>query len=333
MTASIIEIRGLTKHFPGKNGDVLALDGIDLSIGEGEIFGIIGMSGAGKSTLVRCMNLLEKPSSGKVLFDGKDLASLSKKELYEARRSIGMIFQQFNLLKQRTSIENICFPLEIARMEKAAARRRALELLEVVELSDKANAYPAELSGGQQQRVAIARALANRPKVLLCDEATSALDPATTRSILRLLKDINGKFGITIVIITHEMRVVEEICGKVAILDESRVVESGIVKEIFARPKSSAAKRLFFSAGAAGIGRRSIRIVFDGQSSFEPIVANMVLRFKAPVNIMHADTRDINGLAYGQMLVQLPGDDAAANAMIEHLISRGLSVEEVNGNA
>jgi D-methionine transport system ATP-binding protein len=278
------------------------------------------------------MNFLERPSSGRVLFDGKDLSALSEKEMYAIRRSIGMIFQQFNLLKQRTALENICFPLEIAHTEKSAAKKRALELLEIVELADKANAYPSELSGGQQQRVAIARALATKPKVLLCDEATSALDPATTRSILKLLKDINRQFGITVVIITHEMRVVEEICTAVAIIDDSRIAETGSVKEVFSHPKSAAAKRLFYSAGSAGIGKRSIRIVFDGQSSFEPIVADMVLRFKAPVNIIHADTRDINGLSYGQMLLQLPGDNTAANAMIEHLLERGLSVEEVNGN-
>ena len=249
----------------------------------GEIFGIIGLSGAGKSTLVRCINFLEKPTAGTVTVDGQELGSLLKKQLLEARRSMGMIFQQFNLLQQRTALQNICFPLEIAGTSKADAEKRAKELLEIVGLSDRAGNYPSQLSGGQQQRVAIARALATSPKILLCDEATSALDPTTTRSILALLKEINRTLGITIIVITHEMAVIEEICQRVAIIDSSRIAEVGAVDDVFTRPQSAMAKQLIYPDGkrrALATGKRYCRIVFDGNSSFEPIVSNMVLECK-----------------------------------------------------
>lgn len=247
----IISIRDLEKTYTSKNSQVKALEHINLDIFEGEVFGIIGSSGAGKSTLVRCMNFLERPTNGTVFIDGKDLSQLTKKELLTARQSMGMIFQQFNLLMQRNCIDNICFPLEIVGMEKSKAKKRAYELLEVVGLSDKAKAYPAQLSGGQKQRVAIARALATNPKVLLCDEATSALDPATTHSILALLKQINKEMGLTIVVITHEMSVIEEICQRIAIIDESRIVEMGNVIDIFTNPKTQIAKS-FASPGEIG---------------------------------------------------------------------------------
>ena len=243
----IVRIQGLNKTFRGRAGTVVALNGIDLDIYRGEIFGI---SGAGKSTLVRCINFLEKPTEGTVTVDGEELGRLSKKQLLEARRSMGMIFQQFNLLQQRTALQNICFPLEIAGTGKADAEKRARELLEIVGLSDRADNYPSQLSGGQQQRVAIARALATNPKILLCDEATSALDPTTTRSILALLKEINKTLGITIIVITHEMAVIEEICQRVAIIDSSRIAEVGTVDEVFTRPKSAMAKQLIRTASA-----------------------------------------------------------------------------------
>ena len=244
MTEAIIQIHDLEKRFRTKNTEVYALQGINLTIRKGDIFGIIGKSGAGKSTLVRCINMLERPTGGSVMFEGKDMCRLGSRDLQIARRSMGMIFQQFNLLMQRTAEENICFPLELAGVKKDAARERARELLELVNLSDRAQSYPSQLSGGQKQRVAIARALATNPKILLCDEATSALDPATTESILSLIKDINRRLGITAIIITHQMSVIEEICSHVAILDRGAVVEEGSVKDIFANPKTETAKRL-----------------------------------------------------------------------------------------
>ena len=320
----IVRIQGLNKTFRGRAGTVVALNGIDLDIYRGEIFGIIGLSGAGKSTLVRCINFLEKPTEGTVTVDGEELGRLSKKQLLEARRSMGMIFQQFNLLQQRTALQNICFPLEIAGTGKADAEKRARELLEIVGLSDRADNYPSQLSGGQQQRVAIARALATNPKILLCDEATSALDPTTTRSILALLKEINKTLGITIIVITHEMAVIEEICQRVAIIDSSRIAEVGTVDEVFTRPKSAMAKQLIYPDG-----KRYCRIVFDGNSSFEPVVSNMVLECKAPVNIMFADTKNMDGKAYGQMILQLPEDERAAKRALAYLETQNVHAEEV----
>ena len=290
------------------------------------------MSGAGKSTLVRCLNFLEKPTSGTVLVEGKDLRDMNNAQLRKARTEIAMIFQHFNLLMQRNVIDNICFPLEIVGMKKKEARKRAAELLEVVGLSEKAKAYPAQLSGGQKQRVAIARALANNPKILLCDEATSALDPTTTKSILALLKEINEKYGITIVIITHEMSVVQEICNQVAIIDDGNLVETGSVEEVFSRPKTKAAQKLVFQnerSASLMEGKRCIRIVFKENSSFEPVIGNMVLFCKAPVNILLADTKDIGGIAHGQMILQLPEDAVTAEKMIYYLKERNLTVEEL----
>mgnify|MGYP000792570771 CR=1 FL=1 len=333
----IIRIEGLTKRFPGKNGDVVALENIDLSINEGEIFGIIGLSGAGKSTLVRCINLLERPTEGRVTVAGQELSALKGRKLREARRGIGMIFQQFNLLMQRTALENICFPLLLAGVNRRDAEKRALELLETVGLAEKRGAYPAQLSGGQKQRVAIARALANEPKVLLCDEATSALDPTTTRSILSLLKEINERLGITVIVITHEMRVVEEICSRVAILDASHVAELGRVEEIFRRPKTAAARRLLFpgreqhpEVPAFGTkNQRMLRIVFDGMTPFEPVIANMVLACGAPVNILFANTWAIEGKTVGQMIVQLPEAEDADARIAAYLNTQNVHYEEV----
>lgn len=328
----IIRIHNLSKSFQSESGALKVLENIDLEINKGDIFGIIGVSGAGKSTLVRCINFLEKPTSGTVFFDGKNLQLLSQKELYKARQSMGMIFQQFNLLMQRTALENVCFPLEIAGTEKKAGRKRAMELLELVGLPEKANAYPSQLSGGQRQRVAIARALATNPKILLCDEATSALDPNTTRGVLALLKEINKNLGVTVVVITHEMAVVEEICNKVAVIDEHRIAETGAVKDVFIKPSSPAARRLFYPDDIKAeqfTDSRCCRIVFDGRSSFEPVVADMVLRFRKTVNIIFADTRNIGGKAFGQMVIQLPEDNAVAGKMLDYLTAKGLAVEEV----
>ena len=328
----IISLRGVTKVFNTKESEVDALIDINLDIYQGEIYGIIGQSGAGKSTLVRCMNFLEKPTEGSVIFDGHNLADLSLKELLKVRQSIGMIFQQFNLLMQRTVLKNVCYPLEIAGVPKKEAKQRAVELLKMVGLSDKINAYPSQLSGGQKQRVAIARAIATRPKVLLCDEATSALDPMTTRSILELLKDINQRFGITIVIITHEMDVIESICDKVAILENGRIVEIGKVEDVFVNPKSEAGKRLVFKSDeqfSEFENEKIYRIVFNGQSSFEPIISNMVAKFKAPVNILFANTKNIGGKAFGHMLIQLPEDRILTKQMLHYLEERSVICEEV----
>ena len=275
---------------------------------------------------------MERPTEGKVVFNGIDLSKISNHDLLKVRQSMGMIFQQFNLLMQRNTLQNIIFPLEIAGVPKKEAVQRAHELLEVVGLSDKAKAYPSQLSGGQKQRVAIARALATKPKVLLCDEATSALDPTTTRSILNLLKEINRNMGITIIVITHEMSVIEEICNRVAIIDQSQIAEIGDVEEVFIRPKSKIAKQLVFS-GANHIetfeGEDKCRIIFDGRTSFEPIIANMILECRTPVNILFADTKDIDGKAFGQMVIQLPDDETSKKRIFAYLETNNITHEEV----
>ncbi len=328
----IVELKGLGKVFQSKNNFVKALEDINLTIYEGEIFGIIGLSGAGKSTLVRCINFLERPTSGTVIFDGKDLGKLQEGELLKARQSMGMIFQQFNLLMQRNALQNICFPLELAHVPKKDAVARAKELLEIVGLADKAKAYPAQLSGGQKQRVAIARALATNPKIILCDEATSALDPTTTRSILNLLKEINQKLGITVIVITHEMSVIEEICHRVAIIDQSHIAEVGAVEEVFVKPQSKIARQLVYS-GATHIdnftGDYKCRIIFDGRTSFEPVIANMVMECKTPVNILFADTKDIDGKAFGQMVIQLPEEENSRKKIMNYLNVHQIPYEEV----
>ena len=328
----MIKIENLGKIFTTKNGPVEALGCINLDIFSGEVFGIIGLSGAGKSTLVRCINFLERPTTGTVYIEDTDLGQLPLNELNIARRNIGMIFQQFNLLMQRNALDNVCFPLELTGLSKRKARKRATELLEKVGLSDRMYSYPAQLSGGQKQRVAIARALATNPKVLLCDEATSALDPTTTTSTLELLKELNQEMGITIIIITHEMSVVEKICHRVAIIDNSNICEMGAVNEIFANPKSEPARRLVFQNREESVpfdNKNCYRIIFDGRSSFEPVIANMVLECKSPVNILYADTRNIDGNAVGQMVIQLPDDDLITSRVLGYLNSRGITYEEV----
>lgn len=327
----IIQVKNLYKAYA--NG-VDALDNVSLDIQKGAVYGIIGMSGAGKSTLVRCLNYLETPSAGSVIVNGKNLSSLSNRGLRESRTKIAMIFQHFNLLMQRNVLQNICFPMEITGVGKKEASKRAKELLELVGLSDKENAYPAQLSGGQKQRVAIARALANNPEILLCDEATSALDPQTTKAILKLLKEINQKYQITIVVITHEMSVIQEICTDVAILSNGRLVEQGSVTEIFTSPKTEEAKNLVFQEETRILdmrGSHCVRIIFKENSSFEPVIGNMTLQFKTPVNILFADTKNINGKAAGEMILQLPENEETAVRMISYLRERKLHVEEVRG--
>ncbi|MEG1847352.1 MAG: ATP-binding cassette domain-containing protein [Lachnospiraceae bacterium] len=330
---TMIQVNNVGKTFAGKDNTVEALKGITLEIAKGDIYGIIGMSGAGKSTLVRCLNYLEKPTTGTVMIEGKDLSQMTEAQLRQVRTEIAMIFQHFNLLMQRTVLDNICFPMEITGHKKKEAREKARELLKIVDLTDKETAYPAQLSGGQKQRVAIARALAMNPKILLCDEATSALDPTTTKSILSLLKDINKQYGITIVIITHEMTVVQEICTHVAIIDQGSLAEHGLVEDVFSKPQTQAAKKLVFQDEhkySIMEGKRCIRIVFTENSSFEPVIGNMVLECKVPANILLADTKDINGIAHGEMILQLPEEEAIANKMIHYLKERNLTVEELN---
>lgn len=332
----MIEIKNLSKSFQTADGRVEALKQVNLTVGDGDIYGIIGMSGAGKSTLVRCINMLERPTQGSVRMDGRDLGSLSEAELRSVRRKVTMIFQGFNLLMQRTCLKNICFPLELEGVDKAEAKRRALELLELVGLPDKANAYPAQLSGGQQQRIAIARALATEPKVLLCDEATSALDPKTTHSILELIRDINQRLGITVIIITHQMSVVEDICSHVAILDDGEVVEEGAVSMVFSHPQSLAAKRLVFPDGADEIltevsGERRIRVVFNGAiATRTPLIAKMAMEEQIAATILSASTRSIGDKAYGNMLLGISGNEDVVRRAMEYLGSiPDVLVEEV----
>lgn len=330
----IIEIKGLSKTFGAGEGQVAALQNVNLQVQPGEIFGIIGLSGAGKSTLVRCMNLLERPDVGEVLFHGRDLAKMSQKELLQQRRKISMIFQSFNLLDQRTSLDNICFPMELAGVPKKQARARAQELLETVGLPDKAGAYPVQLSGGQKQRIAIARALASDPEVLLCDEATSALDPQTTDSILKLLQTINRERGITVIIITHQMSVIEQICNRVAILNSGVVAEIGEVEAVFSNPQSEAGRKLVSpDSSALSVSDwqgHLARIAFNGNASEEPIIAQVAMELGIKLSIMGADTRNVDGKAFGTMLVSMPEDADARAKVMGYLKSHpGVTAEEV----
>lgn len=332
----MIEIKNLSKTFKTADSSLDALKNVSLTINDGDIYGIIGMSGAGKSTLVRCINMLERPTEGQILIDGVDMGSLSSKQLRDARRNITMIFQGFNLLMQRNCLKNICFPLELEGMKKEDAKKRALELLEIVGLPDKAKSYPAQLSGGQQQRIAIARALATNPKVLLCDEATSALDPNTTHSILNLIRDINKKLGITVIIITHQMSVVEETCNRVAILDNGTVVEQGEVSTVFAHPQSAAAKRLVFPDASDEIfapasDEHRIRVVFNGAfATNTPLITKMAMDEGIAANILAASTRCIGDKVYGNMLLGIPGGDNELERASKYLQSMpDILVEEV----
>ena len=387
---SIISVQGLGKVFHTASGDFTALDDIRLDIQKGQIQGIIGLSGAGKSTLVRCINFLERPSSGQIFFHGKSLSTMKEKEILAMRQNMGMIFQQFNLLEQRNLLQNVCFPLEIAdsgflsralkewkdqkrktkssdrgdsvnrgdsaerektegkpsltpfpvilkalfsgRARKEKRIQRAQELLKLVGLEGREKSYPAQLSGGQKQRVAIARALATNPEVLLCDEATSELDPKTTEQILSLLKKINRVMGVTIIIITHQMSVIESICDEVAIIDHSHIAECGPVKEVFQSPKTEIGKRLILGEGEKeaffGSGRR-FRIVFDGRKAHEPILSELILALHTPVNILFANTKEVDGMAVGQMVIELPENMEDILHVTEFMKERGIAFEEV----
>ncbi len=327
----MIRLEHITKEFSSSNKKVIAVNDVSVHISKGEIYGIIGFSGAGKSTLVRCINLLEMPTSGKVYFGNQELTSAGEKELRHARQKMGMIFQQFHLLEQRNVLKNICYPLELAGVSKNDRIKRARELLRLVDMEEKEKSYPSQLSGGQKQRVAIARALATNPEVLLCDEATSALDPITTRSILALLKRINEMFGVTVIIISHEMRVVEQVCDRVAVMSEGVIEEAGGVKEVFLNPKSQTAQRLILpdkDEAGSDADRHSIRIAFDGQSSFEPIFAELVLESGIKLNILGANTENIGGKAFGQMLIEMPEEQGKQVIVKEMLREKGIHFME-----
>ena len=318
----IVELRNLSKTFGSGEGQVAALQHVSVAVEPGEIFGIIGLSGAGKSTLVRCINLLERPDEGQVLFHGRDLMTMSNQELRAVRRKISMIFQCFNRLDQRTSLDNICFPLELAGVSRGEAKKRAMALLETVGLPDKANAYPVQLSGGQKQRIAIARALASDPEVLLCDEATSALDPKTTDSILKLLQTISRERKITVIIITHQMSVIEQICNRVAILDSGVVAEIGEVEKVFSNPQSAAGRRLVTPDVALPLSTWEgpvARIAFNGNMSEEPIIASVAVDLGIKLSILGAGTRNVDGKAFGAMLVSLPEEEEKRKAVLDYL--------------
>lgn len=327
----MIRLEHITKEFSSKSKKVTAVNDVSIHISKGEIYGIIGFSGAGKSTLVRCINLLEIPTSGKVYFGNQELTSADERELCLARQKMGMIFQQFNLLEQRNVLKNICYPLELAGVSKKDRIQRARELLKLVDMEEKEKSYPSQLSGGQKQRVAIARALATNPEVLLCDEATSALDPITTRSILALLKRINEMFGVTVIVISHEMRVVEQVCDRVAVMSQGVVEEAGEVKEVFLNPKSETARRLILpdkDEAGSDADRHSIRIAFDGQSSFEPVFAALVLESGIKLNILGANTENIGGKAFGQMLVEMPAEQEKQDIVKKMLREKGIHFVE-----
>ena len=335
----MLEFQGISKTFATADGEVEALKNISLTIQDGDIYGIIGMSGAGKSTLVRSINMLERPTEGRICIDGRDLGELTPAELRKERRSISMIFQGFNLLMQRNCLRNVCFPLELAGVRRAEAEKRAAELLKLVGLEDKLGSYPAQLSGGQKQRVAIARALALHPKILLCDEATSALDPQTTQSILSLIRDLHDRLGLTVVVITHQMSVVEQICNRVAILDNGEVAEEGVVSEVFAAPKSAAAKRLVYPEGyeqelACEFEGRIIRVVFNGADATKtPLIAQMAMEKNIAASILSASTRSLNNKAYGNMLLGIPGGPEETQRAIAYLSAiPDITVEEVTAH-
>ncbi|MBO4864266.1 MAG: ATP-binding cassette domain-containing protein [Eubacterium sp.] len=338
MAEKVFELKNVTKIYKNEGKEFTALKDVSLEIDEGEIFGIIGMSGAGKSTLVRTLNRLEEVTSGEVLFYGEDIGKLKAAELRKVRQSISMIFQSFNLLMQKTVLENVMLPLRIAGVPRSERKKTALEMLKVVGLEDKKNSFPAQLSGGQRQRVAIARALTNNPKVLLCDEATSALDPKITEEILELLQEINRTRKLTVIIITHEMSVVEKICDRVAIIDNGNLAEVGNVQDIFTNPESEAAKNLVLPKydqdqpnpfEAPHENSRLIRIAFDGQSAKKPFISELVEDTGKKVNILSANTRSVGGVVYGQMVLELPELKKDQEIVLEYFRSAGLSIVDI----
>ncbi|MDD2421950.1 MAG: methionine ABC transporter ATP-binding protein [Heliobacteriaceae bacterium] len=338
----MIEIKDLTKiyHVPGQ--EILALDNVSLCVKKGEIFGIIGLSGAGKSTLIRCINMLEKPTAGSILIDGQEITTFNNKQLRLARQKIGMIFQHFNLLSSRTVFDNVMFPLEIAKVPRGEAGKRVTGLLELVGLADKTKVYPAQLSGGQKQRVGIARALANHPKLLLCDEATSALDPQTTRSILELLKDINHQLNLTILLITHDMNVIRQICDRVAVIDNSRIVEAGDVLDVFSNPQTPTARSFISTVinreipaellhrpetDNNGAATKLIRVSFIGASAGEPVISSLVQKYAVHANILYGNIDRVKDTPFGNLTLELIGESAKLDAGIDYLQSRGLNIE------
>lgn len=341
----MIEVKNVTKIFKTKNGELTAVDHVNLSIQKGEIFGIIGYSGAGKSTLIRLLNGLEKPTSGTVMVNGLEISSIKGKELRLARQKISMIFQHFNLLWSRTVAENIAFPLEIAGVPKEEREKRVHELIELVGLSGRADAYPSQLSGGQKQRVGIARALANNPEVLLCDEATSALDPETTDSILRLLSDINQRLGLTIVLITHEMHVIRKICHRVAVMEAGRVVEQGDVLEVFQNPQAEITKNFVMQVSDSRESKESIehilknypsgklvKLIFVGNTTERPIISYLIKEFQLDINILHGNiSQTVNG-SYGTLIVQLDGDSENVEKALEKLKSMNIKTEVITND-
>ena len=341
----MIDLVNVEKTYYSKAGDIHALHTTNLSIKTGEIFGIIGLSGAGKSTLVRCINMLEKPTAGHVFVDGQELTAMNEKQLRKARQSIGMIFQHFNLLASRTVYDNIAFPLEIQGLGKAEIEKRVRPLLELVQLEERANYYPSQLSGGQKQRVGIARALASNPKVLLCDEATSALDPQTTKSILKLLQDINKKMNLTIVLITHQMEVVKTICDRVAVIESGDIIEEGQMVDVFTNPQHPTTKEFTKSVINAELpdivkqmklsdtykegSKLLVRLSFVGDSASEPIVSGMVKRFDVDVSIISGNTDQLKDILFGTLLIEISGTRDGIKNALAYLHEQNLKTEVI----
>ncbi|EPB8187989.1 methionine ABC transporter ATP-binding protein [Clostridium perfringens] len=341
----MIELSNISVVFDHKGKNIKAVDDVSLSIDKGDIFGVVGFSGAGKSTLIRTINLLQRPTHGRVVIEGKDITKISERELRKERQSIGMIFQHFNLMNSRTVFDNVAYPLKNSKLSKEEKRARVNRLLKLVDIENKTNSYPSQLSGGQKQRVAIARALANDPKILLCDEATSSLDPQTTTQILKLLKSINQDLGITIVIITHEMEVVKEICNKVAIMERGRLVEEGGIFDIFARPQKETTKNFIHSVKhiddlyeeianfevSQGLGpnKRLVRIKYIGQASQEPIIAELLKRYGVVANIIYGNLELIGSKPIGNLALVIEGDTQQIDRALKYIIRRGAIVEEI----
>lgn len=337
----MIELRNIYKTFERKGVKTLALQGINLKVDRGDIYGVIGYSGAGKSTLIRLINYLERPSEGQVFVEGEALDQYSVKQLRDVKKKIGMIFQHFNLLESKTVYDNIAIPLVLQKRTKAEIRARVSELLEFIGLSDKAQSYPNELSGGQKQRIGIARALANNPSILLCDEATSALDPQTTLSILHLLKRINKEYNITIVIITHEMGVIQEICNKVAVMEKGTIIEHGNVIDVFGHPQhpttQSFVRTVINDRVPSGVlanlnkvaGRRLFKLEFLGQSASEPVINELILQDKVVVNILFAHMSEVQNSILGSMFIQIKGSETLVDESVAFLRGRGVQITEV----
>lgn len=342
----MIEFHNLKKVYDSGGQQVHALNGIDLKINKGEIFGVIGFSGAGKSSLIRCVNLLERPTSGKVIVDGHELTSLSVKEVREVKKNIGMVFQHFNLLNSKTVFANVAMPLTLAKLPKEQIKKRVHELLEFVGLADKADYYPDQLSGGQKQRIGIARALATQPSILLCDEATSALDPQTTSSILQLLKKINKEYNITILIITHEMSVIREICDKVAVIEGGEIIEEGSVFDVFSSPKTQTARNFVSTVMNDQLpdsineliqkheGKQKIfRINFVGNSAGQPLISELAKKFDIDINVLFGNITELQGTPFGNLIVEFQGTDDEIKKVLAYVNEKNISIKEVIAHA